>query len=39
MSAKLTTEELTKLGVEVAVDQKDVADVAKEWLTDEGLLK
>jgi osmoprotectant transport system substrate-binding protein len=37
-SAKMTTEELTRLGVEVAVDQKDVADVAKEWLTVQGLL-
>ena len=37
--AKLTTEELTKLGVEVAVDQKDVADVAKAFLTANGLLK
>ena len=38
-SAKMTTEELTRLGVLVAVDQKDVADVAKEWLTTQGLLK
>ena len=37
-SAKMTTEELTRLGVEVAVDQKDVADVAREWLTAQGLL-
>jgi osmoprotectant transport system substrate-binding protein len=37
--AKLTTEELTKMGVEVAVDQKDVADVAKAFLTANGLLK
>jgi osmoprotectant transport system substrate-binding protein len=37
--AKLTTEELTKLGVEVAVDQKDVADVAKAFLTANGLLE
>ena len=34
----MTTDELTKLGVEVAVDNKDVGDVAKEWLTDNGLL-
>jgi glycine betaine/choline ABC-type transport system substrate-binding protein len=34
----MTTEELTRLGVEVAVDQKDVADVAREWLTAQGLL-
>jgi osmoprotectant transport system substrate-binding protein len=37
-SAKMTTEELTKLGVLVAVDQKDVEDVAKDWLTEQGLL-
>ena len=37
--AKLTTEELTKMGVEVAVDQKDVADVAKAFLTANGLIK
>jgi osmoprotectant transport system substrate-binding protein len=38
-SAKLTTEELTKMGVEVAVDQKDVAEVAKAFLTAQGLLQ
>lgn len=38
VSAKLTTDELTKLGVEVAVDNRDIADVAKEWLTANGLL-
>jgi osmoprotectant transport system substrate-binding protein len=38
-SAKMTTEELTKLGVLVAVDQKDIKDVAKEWLTQQGLVK
>ena len=37
-SAKMTTEELTRLGVLVAVDQKDIPDVAKEWLTAQGLL-
>ena len=37
-SDKMTTEELTKLGVEVAVNQKDVADAASEWLTAQGLL-
>jgi len=37
--AKLTTEQLTTLGVAVAVDQKDVADVAKDFLTKNGLLK
>ena len=37
-SEKMTTEELTKLGVQVAVDQKDIADVAREWLTAQGLM-
>ena len=37
--ATLTTEELTKMGVEVAVDQKAVADVAKAFLTANGLLE
>ena len=35
----MTTEELTKLGVLVAVDQKDIEDVAKEWLTQQGLVQ
>ena len=38
VSAKMTTEELTKLGVEHAVNSKDIADVAKAWLTEQGLL-
>ena len=38
VSAKLTTEELTELGVKVAVDQEDAEDVAKEWLTAKALL-
>jgi len=37
--AKLTTDELTKLGVAIAVDQKDVADVAKAFLVANGLVK
>ena len=37
--AKLTTEELTTLGVAVAVEQKAVEDVAKDFLTKNGLLK
>ena len=37
--ALLTTDELTKLGVQVAVDQKSVEDVAKEFLTANALLK
>lgn len=38
-SAKMTTDELTKLGVEVAVNNKDVAEVAKTWLKAQGLVK
>jgi osmoprotectant transport system substrate-binding protein len=38
-SKKVTTEELTKLGVEVAVNNKDVGEVAKTWLKAQGLIK
>ncbi len=38
ISAEMTTEDLTSLGVQVAVDQRDVAEVAAEWLTDKGLV-
>jgi osmoprotectant transport system substrate-binding protein len=38
VSAAMTTEMLTQLGVEVAVQNRDVADVASEWLEDQGLL-
>ena len=37
VSAAMDTETLTSLGVDVAVDQMDVADVAAQWLTDNGL--
>jgi osmoprotectant transport system substrate-binding protein len=37
-SAKITTEALTTMGVEVAVDQKDVEEVAKAFLQANGLL-
>ena len=37
-SAKITTEELTKMGVDVAVNQKDVAEVAKAFLVAQGLV-
>lgn len=37
-SAQMTTEDLTALGVKVAVDNQDIADVAKDWLTAKGLL-
>lgn len=36
-SAKVTTEELTKMGVEVAVNNKDVGEVAKAFLAAQGL--
>jgi len=38
-SAKVTTEALTTMGVDVAVNQKDVAEVAKAFLTAQGLLQ
>ena len=37
VSEAMDTETLTSLGVDVAVDQEDVADVATQWLTDNGL--
>jgi len=37
--ATLTTEDLTALGVKIAVDQEDVEDVATEFLTGKGLLQ
>ena len=37
--ALLTTEELTRLGVQVAVDQKAIPDVAKEFLTTNALIQ
>jgi osmoprotectant transport system substrate-binding protein len=39
VSATLTTDVLTKLGVEIAVNNRDVADVAAEWLKAQGLVK
>jgi osmoprotectant transport system substrate-binding protein len=38
VSAKLTTEVLTKLDAQVSIDQKKIEDVAKQFLTDNGLL-
>jgi osmoprotectant transport system substrate-binding protein len=38
VSEKLTTEELTSLGVLVAVDQQSYKDVAAQWLADNGLV-
>jgi osmoprotectant transport system substrate-binding protein len=37
-SAKVTTEALTTMGVDVAVNNKDVGEVAKAFLTAQGLL-
>jgi len=39
VSAKVTTEVLLKLGVDVAVNNKDVKDVAAAWLREQGILK
>lgn len=36
-SAKITTEALTSMGKEVAIDQKDVAEVAKAFIQAQGL--
>ena len=38
ISAKLTTAELTALGVEIVGNHKSEAEVAKKWLTDNGLI-
>jgi osmoprotectant transport system substrate-binding protein len=38
VSAAMTTESLARLGVEVSVQNRSVADVAAEWLEDEGLI-
>jgi osmoprotectant transport system substrate-binding protein len=38
-SAGMTTEELTRLGVEVAINQREVDEVAREWLEAQGLLE
>jgi osmoprotectant transport system substrate-binding protein len=39
ISAAMTTEDLTALNVRVGVDQEDFAVVAKDWLTEKGLLQ
>lgn len=39
VSAKLTPAGLVALNVQSTVDQKSSADIAKQWLTDNGLLK
>jgi len=38
ISAKLTTEALTQLGVEISLNHKDIPDVAQQFLKDNGLL-
>lgn len=38
VSAKLTTDELTKLNVRVSVNQESIEDVASQWLADQGLV-
>jgi len=38
VSSKLTTEMLLTMGTDVAVNNKDIAVVAKDWLTQNGLL-
>jgi osmoprotectant transport system substrate-binding protein len=38
IQAKLTTEALTQLGVAIVIDQEDTADVARQFLEDNGLL-
>jgi osmoprotectant transport system substrate-binding protein len=38
VSAKLTTEELTKLNAAVDVEHEDVEDAAARWLQDQGLI-
>ncbi len=38
VSAKLTTDELTKLNVRVSVNNESLEDVAAQWLSDQGLV-
>jgi osmoprotectant transport system substrate-binding protein len=38
LSARITTEELTKLNAQVDVDKKDPESVARDWLTQQGLI-
>jgi osmoprotectant transport system substrate-binding protein len=38
LSAKMDTATLTDLGKQIAVDKKDIAAVAKQWLKDAGLV-
>lgn len=38
VAGRLTTPVLTALGVRIAVDQEDPADVAADWLTEQGIV-
>ncbi len=38
VSAKMTTDELTKLNAEIVFQKKDIAAVAKEWLSQNGFV-
>jgi osmoprotectant transport system substrate-binding protein len=38
LSARITTEEITKLNAKVDLDREDPEDVAVEWLTQQGLI-
>ncbi|MEX0625462.1 MAG: ABC transporter substrate-binding protein [Chloroflexota bacterium] len=38
VSAKLTTAELTRLNVQVSVNQESIEDVARQWLADQGIV-
>ncbi|HEU6439310.1 MAG TPA: glycine betaine ABC transporter substrate-binding protein, partial [Terriglobales bacterium] len=38
VSAKMTTDALTKLNAEFVFDKKDIAVIAKEWLTSNGFV-
>ena len=38
LMAELTTEKLTELNAEVAVDRQKPEDVAQQWLSDAGLV-
>jgi osmoprotectant transport system substrate-binding protein len=38
LSAKITTEELTKLNAQVDVEKKDPESVARDWLSQQGLI-
>jgi osmoprotectant transport system substrate-binding protein len=38
LSARITTEELTKLNAQVDVEKKDPESVARDWLTQQGLI-